>query len=73
MDELPKGRKEIKTSLLDDNKRDLVYKKVLEEVKKGRQAYIVAPLIEEDEETDLKSVEGLYEELKKNQRTIDII
>ncbi len=73
MDELPKGRKEIKTTLLDDYKRDLVYKKVLEEVKKGRQAYIVAPLIEEDEDSELKSVEGLYEELKKNQlKTIKI-
>ena len=66
MDELPKGRKEIKTVLLEEEKRKICYQKVVEEVKKGRQAYIVAPLIEEDEESDLRSVQGLYEELGKN-------
>ncbi len=67
MDELPKGRKEIKTMLVEEGKRKLCYEKVLEEVKKGRQAYVVAPLIEEDEESELRSVEGLYEELRNNQ------
>ncbi len=67
MDELPKGRKEIKTMLVEEAKRKICYQKVLEEVEKGRQAYIVAPLIQEDEDSELRSVEGLYEELRKNQ------
>ena len=65
IDELPKGRKEIRTVLLDEGKRKVCYSKVLEEVKSGRQAYIVTPLIDLDENGELNSVEGLYEELSK--------
>lgn len=63
IDELPKGRKEIKTILLDQKKRNACYQQVLEEVGKGRQAYIVTPLIDLDEEGEVNSVLGLYEEL----------
>ena len=65
IDELPRGRKEIKTVLMDQSKRVACYKKVLDEVQKGRQAYIVTPLIDLDEESDLNSVMGLLEELSK--------
>lgn len=65
IDELPRGRKEIKTVLMDHSKRTACYKKVLEEVQKGRQAYIVTPLIDLDEESDLNSVMGLLDELSK--------
>lgn len=65
IDELPHGRKEIKTLLLDQTKRAACYAKVREEVQKGRQAYIVTPLIDLDEESDLNSVMGLFEELSK--------
>lgn len=65
IDELPRGRKEIKTVLMDQSKRVACYKKVLDEVQKGRQAYIVTPLIDLDEESDLNSVVGLLEELSK--------
>lgn len=64
IDELPKGRKEIKTLLLDQKKRNACYQQVLEEVGKGRQAYIVTPLIDLDEDGELNSVLGLYEELR---------
>lgn len=63
IDELPPGRKEIKTEFFRETKRDLVYEVVAEEVKKGRQAYIVCPLIENIDDNDLNSVESLYEEL----------
>lgn len=65
IDELPKGRKEIRTVLFDEGKRKACYNKVIEEVKSGRQAYIVTPLIDLDENGELNSVEGLYEELSK--------
>lgn len=65
IDELPKGRKDIKTVLLDKTKRKACYSKVLEEVQKGRQAYVVTPLIDLDEEGDLHSVASLTEELAK--------
>ena len=65
IDELPKGRKEIRTVLFDEGKRRTCYNKVIEEVQSGRQAYIVTPLIDLDENGELNSVEGLYEELSK--------
>lgn len=65
IDELPKGRKEIRTVLFDEGKRRACYNKVIEEVHGGRQAYIVTPLIDLDENGELNSVEGLYEELSK--------
>lgn len=65
IDELPKGRKEIKTMLLEETDRKACYQKVLEEVAKGRQAYIVTPLIDLDEDGELNSVLGLYETLSK--------
>lgn len=65
IDELPKGRKEIKTMLLEESDRKACYQKVLEEVGKGRQAYIVTPLIDLDEDGELNSVLGLYETLSK--------
>ena len=45
--ELPKGRKPIATYWVDEKKRDAMYGFVREELKKGRQAYVVCPLIEE--------------------------
>lgn len=49
IDELPKGRKPIKTSLLSGGGRARAYELIKEEVSKGHQAYIVFPLIDESE------------------------
>ena len=64
IDELPPGRKKIDTKFFEDRDRDKAYKLALDEVEKGRQVYIVCPLIEENEKMDLNSVEKLYDELK---------
>lgn len=65
IDELPKGRKEIKTFAFTKKSRMKAYEGVLNEVKKGRQAYIVCPLIEEKEGEKKSSVERLYKELSE--------
>ncbi|SHJ55249.1 ATP-dependent DNA helicase RecG [Clostridium cavendishii DSM 21758] len=65
IDELPPGRKKVETMFYDVNKRQNCYSLAREEVLKGRQVYIVSPLIEENNEMKLKSVEELYEELKR--------
>ncbi|OAA82733.1 ATP-dependent DNA helicase RecG [Clostridium ljungdahlii] len=65
IDELPPGRQKIDTYYRDKNSRDKVYKFALEEIKRGRQVYVVCPLVEENEELDLSSVEDIYEELKE--------
>lgn len=56
IDELPPGRKEIKTALRFENQRLSVFKFIKEEIEKGRQVYIVYPLIEESEKLDYKNL-----------------
>ena len=64
IDKLPPGRKKIDTRFYSENDRMLAYDLALDEIRKGRQVYIVCPLIEENEKMELNSVEKLYEELK---------
>jgi ATP-dependent DNA helicase RecG len=61
IDELPPGRKPITTLLRYDDQRMQVYRAIGRELKQGRQVYIVYPLIQENEELDLKSLEEGYE------------
>ncbi len=58
LDELPPGRKEIKTKVYYDHKgsREKAYNTVRKEIEKGRQAYVVYPMIEESEDPDFKNV-----------------
>lgn len=62
--ELPPGRKPIRTFVREPNKRPQIYQFVLNEIKKGRQAYVVCPLIDESENIETQSAMGLFEELK---------
>lgn len=62
LSELPPGRQPIQTESATSK---LAYDRVREEVKKGRQAYIVFPLIEESEKVSAKAVTEEFEKLKK--------
>ncbi len=64
IDELPPGRQEIKTFFRKDSHRAKVMQFIREEVDKGRQAYIVYPLIEESEKMDYESLMAGYEQVK---------
>jgi ATP-dependent DNA helicase RecG len=64
IDELPPGRKEIKTVHRKDAQRAGVMEFLRSEVDKGRQAYIVYPLIEESEKLDYESLMAGYEQVK---------
>ncbi|MCI8443829.1 MAG: ATP-dependent DNA helicase RecG [Clostridia bacterium] len=66
IDELPPNRKKIDTFAVGKNMTDRVHYFIKQQIQQGRQAYIVCPLVEENEEMDLKSVEELYE-LYRNQ------
>lgn len=61
IDELPPGRKEIKTAHRYDSNRLSVFKFIREEITKGRQVYIVYPLINESEAMDYKDLMDGYE------------
>ncbi|KHD38027.1 ATP-dependent DNA helicase RecG [Clostridium acetobutylicum] len=66
IDTLPPGRKEVKTLCIKKNSRQKAYNFALNEIKNGRQIYVVCPLVEENEKLELTSVEKLYEELKSS-------
>jgi len=66
IDELPPGRKPVKTSLIPPQKREDMYVYLSKQaVEQGQQSYIVCPLIEESENIDCPSVSALFSELKK--------
>lgn len=65
IDELPGGRSPIKTKLLRDSERQKAYSLVLDELKRGSQAYVVCPLVEESEELSLRDATNLKESLQK--------
>jgi ATP-dependent DNA helicase RecG len=65
IDELPPGRKPIRTVHRTDSERLRVFGFMLEEIKKGRQIYVVYPLIEESETLDLKHLMDGYESISR--------
>ena len=66
IDELPPGRKEIKTVLRTDANRLNVFKFIRDEIAKGRQIYVVYPLIQESEKMDYKDLMDGYESLVRS-------
>ncbi len=64
IDEMPANRKPIKTAVRFEKDKNRVYQFIKEEVKNGRQAYIVFPLIEESEKIDLKAATIEYNKLQ---------
>ncbi|NNE31085.1 MAG: ATP-dependent DNA helicase RecG [Winogradskyella sp.] len=65
IDELPAGRKPIKTVHRYDNNRLKVFKFMKDEIAKGRQIYIVYPLIQESEKMDYKDLMDGYESISR--------
>ncbi len=55
IDELPPGRRTVITRLFNAGQKEYIYRAIAEETKKGRQVYIVYPVIDETEKTNLKS------------------
>jgi len=64
VDELPPGRKPVATRIVPEGKREGLYGFLREEVKKGRQVYVVCPLVEESEAVDALPAEQVYEDLR---------
>lgn len=61
IDELPPGRKPVRTIHQFDNRRTELYANIRKQIKEGRQVYIVYPLIKESERIDLKNLEDGYQ------------
>lgn len=64
VDEMPAGRKPIKTYVVNDALEERVNTFLKKQINEGRQIYVVCPLVEDNETLDLKSVEILYQKYK---------
>ncbi len=64
LDEMPKGRQKIITKLVAPANRELSYKFIYDQIKKGRQVFVICPLIEESDVLEVKSATQEYEKLK---------
>ena len=65
LDELPPGRTPIRTFYIGENKRTRADAFIKSELEQGGRAYLVCPLIEENEESDLMAAESRFEEAKR--------
>ncbi|MBY0494157.1 MAG: ATP-dependent DNA helicase RecG [Cyanobacteria bacterium] len=62
---LPPGRQPIRTMVKADSRRDEVYAMIRDEVKRGRQVYVIYPLVEESEKIDLKAATAMCEQITR--------
>lgn len=65
IDELPPGRQKIETYAVTKDMEERINNFIKKELKEGRQAYIVCPLVDDSEELNLKSVKTMYEHYKE--------
>jgi ATP-dependent DNA helicase RecG len=65
IDELPPGRTPVETRVVDAADRERVYEIIRREFTAGRQAFIIYPLVEESEKSDLKDVTSMTAELQQ--------
>jgi ATP-dependent DNA helicase RecG len=66
IDELPPGRLPVITKLCYDNRRAESYELIRRELRAGRQAYVVYPLIEESEKMDLRAATAMADQLQRD-------
>ena len=66
IDEMPPGKKPVRTVLLSESRRDNVYQTISAELAKDHQAFIVYPLVEQSENLDLKDATNMAQHLQKD-------
>lgn len=66
IDEMPPGKKPVKTILMGESRRQAVYEIIRKELAKNHQAFIVYPLVEQSENLDLKDATKMAEHLQKD-------
>ena len=63
IDEMPPGRKPVQTMCIGESKRRAMYKFMRDEIAKGRQVFVVFPMIFESEKVDMQNLERGYEDI----------
>lgn len=66
IDELPPGRSPVETRVFYESRRSQVYEIITDEVSKGQQVFIIYPLVEETEKSDLKAASQMAEHLERD-------
>lgn len=66
IDELPPGRSPVETKVIYESRRSQVYGMISEEISRGHQAFIIYPLVEETEKSDLKAASQMAEHLERD-------
>lgn len=64
----PAGRKEVETNIVNIDKKNIVYDKILKELEKGKQAYIVCPLINKSESEKFENIINLKDEFENSKK-----
>jgi ATP-dependent DNA helicase RecG len=64
IDELPPGRTPVSTYVRGEDRREKIYEFIRDQIKLGRQAYVVYPIIEESEKLDLRNATEMYNNLR---------
>jgi ATP-dependent DNA helicase RecG len=65
IDELPPGRTPVETKIFAESRRQQVHSLLREEISQGRQAYLICPLVEESEKSELKAATQTAEQLQQ--------
>ncbi|MGI6162061.1 MAG: ATP-dependent DNA helicase RecG, partial [Christensenellales bacterium] len=60
---MPPGRKRVKTHIVPEHKRQDMYCFIMDRIREGLQAYIVCPMIEKNDDFDMRSAEEVYDEV----------
>jgi ATP-dependent DNA helicase RecG len=63
IDELPPGRTPVATRVCSESQRSQVYRLIRDEIRSGRQAYLICPLVEESEKSELRAAAQMAEHL----------
>ena len=66
LDEMPKNRGRVSTEIFSPENAAAVYQSVREKVRQGEQAYIVYPIVEASEKTDMKAAQTMFEHFQKH-------
>ncbi len=64
LDEMPPGRRRVKTFVIDERRIEVAYNKVRDALERGEQAYFVYPLIEKSDKMDLKNATEMFEKIR---------
>jgi ATP-dependent DNA helicase RecG len=64
MRQLPPGRQPVATHCAPERQRERIYEKIQEQLRHGRQGYVICPVVEEHESRDLKAATGMFADLQ---------